>query len=243
MIENRINYIVSWMKDYLENSSSKGFVLGVSGGIDSAVLALILEKYFHNNYSTYWIDVESSKEDFKYASLIFQKPEFIYEIIDLKKSFNLLKEELKLNDETQANVKSRLRMISLYTKAQEKNYLVLGTTNYIEYKIGYFTKYGDGASDIAPLKNFLKREIKEMAIYLGVPKEIIERAPSAGLYENQTDESEIGLSYNVMDDYFSNIDVSIKNKNKIDLKVLNSNHKRQPIPCPFFDRKREQNEK
>ncbi|MGL5591583.1 MAG: NAD(+) synthase [Mycoplasmoidaceae bacterium] len=243
MVDSKINYIVSWMKNYLENSGSKGFVLGVSGGIDSAVLAFILKKYFPKKYSTYWIDIESSKEDFKYASLIFKIPEFIYEIIDLNKSFNLLKEELKLNDKNQANVKSRLRMISLYSKAQEKNYLVLGTTNYIEYKIGYFTKYGDGASDLAPLKGLLKREIKEIAIHLGVPKEIIEREPSAGLYENQTDEDEIGLSYKVMDDYFSNIDVSIEDKNKIDSKVLNSNHKREAIPYPFLNRKREQNEK
>ncbi|MGL5640114.1 MAG: NAD(+) synthase [Mycoplasmoidaceae bacterium] len=239
MIDNKINYIVSWMKDYLVNSGSKGFVLGVSGGIDSAVLALILKKYFGNNYSAYWIDVESSKEDFKYASLLFEKSEFIYEIIDLNKSFNFLKEELKLNNINQANVKSRLRMISLYAKAQEKNYLVLGTTNYIEYKIGYFTKYGDGASDLAPLKNLLKKEIKEIAIHLGVPKEIIERAPSAGLYENQTDEDEIGLSYKVMDDYFSNKNISLEDKNKINLKVLNSNHKREEIPYPFFKRKRE----
>ena len=68
MIENKVNNIVSWMKKYLENSGSNGFVLGVSGGIDSAVLALILKKYFSNNYWTYWIDVESSKEDFKHAS-------------------------------------------------------------------------------------------------------------------------------------------------------------------------------
>ncbi|MGL4617246.1 MAG: NAD(+) synthase [Mycoplasmoidaceae bacterium] len=243
MIENRINYIVSWMKDYLEKSGSKGFALGVSGGIDSALLALLLKKYFPDNYSTYFIDVNSSKEDFKYASLLFKKPGFVYEIIDLNKSFNLLKKELKLNEKNQANVKSRLRMVSLYAKAQEKNYLVLGTTNYIEYKIGYFTKYGDGASDLAPLANFLKREIKEMAIYLGVPKEIIKRAPSAGLYENQTDEEEIGLSYKVMDDYFSDINVSIEDKNKIELKILKSSHKRELISYPFFDRKREKNEK
>lgn len=243
MIENKVNNIVSWMKKYLENSGSNGFVLGVSGGIDSAVLALILKKYFSNNYWTYWIDVESSKEDFKHASLIFEQPYFKYEIIDLKKSFNLIKDELKLSEQIKSNVKSRLRMISLYAKAQEKNYLVLGTTNYIEFKIGYFTKYGDGASDLSPLRNLLKKEVKEIAIYLGVPKEIIDRAPTAGLYENQTDEDEIGLTYETMDDYFSGIDISKEDKSKIDLKVYNSKHKREDTPYPIFDRKREENEK
>ena len=93
-------------------------------------------------------------------------------------------------------------MISLCAREQEKNYFVLGTTNYIEFKVGYFTKYGDGAADHGPLRNLQKEEGKEIAMQLGVPEEIIDRGPTAGLYEKQADEDEIGVTYETRDDQF-----------------------------------------
>ena len=119
----------------------------------------------------------------------------------------------------------------------------MGTTNYIEFKIGYIYKYVVGASDLSPLRILLKKDVKEIAIYLCVPKEIIVRAPTAGLFENQTDEDESGLTYETKDDYFSGNDISKDDKSKIDFKVYNSKHKREPTPYPIFDTKREENEK
>jgi NAD+ synthase len=130
-----------------------------------------------------------------------------YKIIDvnLVPIFNTYIKTLRLkNPLSIANLKARLRAVALYSIAQEQNCLVLGTGNADELYMGYFTKFGDGACDLLPISKLTKSRVFEAARMLNLPKSIIERAPSASLYENQTDEDEMGVRYNVIDAYLYN---------------------------------------
>ncbi|MGL4647542.1 MAG: NAD(+) synthase [Mycoplasmoidaceae bacterium] len=231
-MEKIIIEIVEWMKNFLEISKKKGFVLGVSGGIDSAVLAVILNQYFPNQSALFWIDVNSSKDDYEYACLLKKEHNLSINEINLNKSLIQLKKDLNLKAECEGNVKSRLRMLTLYAKAQELDYLVLGTTNLIEFQIGYFTKFGDECADLAPLKDLLKSQIYAIAKVLKIPDAIIKREPSAGLYDGQTDEEEIGIKYKDLDLYFSNGQVSELVEKKILNKIAIAKHKREKVPYP-----------
>jgi NAD+ synthase len=126
-------------------------------------------------------------------------------------------------------------MTTLYYFANKLNYLVVGTGNKSEIMIGYFTKYGDGGADILPLGNLLKNQIKELAEYLGIPKKIINKPPSAGLWEGQTDEEEIGISYNQLDKYLRTGKLNNKIvEKKIQDKITKSTHKRTTPVIPSF---------
>ena len=125
-----------------------------------------------------------------------------------------------------ANIKPRLRMTTLYYYAQLKKYLVAGTGNKSEFTVGYFTKYGDSGSDLMPLVDFTKKEIYELAKYLGVPDKIIQKPPSAGLFENQTDEDEMGFSYDDLEKFINNEKIDSNIEEKIKRMVKISEHKR-----------------
>jgi NAD+ synthase len=135
-----------------------------------------------------------------------------------------------------ANLKPRLRMLTLYYFANKLNYLVVGTGNKSELTMGYFTKYGDGGVDILPLGDLLKSEVKQLAVELNVPHEIINKAPSAGLWAGQTDEGEMGITYAELDKILSG-DLAGIGKNKIELvnkRKTQSHHKRnlpEIFPC------------
>jgi NAD+ synthase len=129
-----------------------------------------------------------------------------------------------------ANIKSRLRMITLYYNAGVKNYLVAGTGNRSELTIGYFTKYGDGGVDFLPLTSFVKKEVVELAHKLGIPEIVITKPPTAGLWENQTDEQEMGMCYEDLDNYILTGSGSEQIKNKVEGMCQRSTHKRVPAP-------------
>jgi NAD+ synthase len=129
-----------------------------------------------------------------------------------------------------ANIKSRLRMITLYYNAGIKNYIVAGTGNRSELTIGYFTKYGDGGVDFMPLTSFVKKEVIELAYKLGIPEIVITKPPTAGLWENQTDEQEMGMSYEELDNYILTGNGSEGIKSKVDGMYQRSAHKRLPVP-------------
>jgi NAD+ synthase len=133
---------------------------------------------------------------------------------------------------TDANLRARLRMSTVYGIANNLNYLVAGTDNAAELLTGYFTKHGDGGVDILPLANITKREVFEWAKILGVPQEIIDRAPSAGLWEGQTDEIEMGTTYDMIDDYIEGKDIPEKDKKIIESLNRRSEHKRNMPPAP-----------
>ena len=134
----------------------------------------------------------------------------------------------------QANLTPRLRMVALYYIANQRRYMVAGSGNRSEIAIGYFTKHGDGGVDIMPLGNLVKSQVRELARHLGVPEAIIDKPPSAGLWEGQTDEAEMGVSYEALDNFILTGEASEEARRKIEKKMAGSAHKRSLPPIPDF---------
>ena len=134
----------------------------------------------------------------------------------------------------QANLRPRLRMLTLYYIANQLKYAVAGAGNRSELSVGYFTKYGDGGADILPLGNLVKGQVRKMASFLDIPQQIIDKPPSAGLWEGQTDEDELGLSYEELDRYLNSGEAPDGVRRKIESMIAASEHKRQPPPVPDF---------
>jgi len=201
--------ISEWIRERVKEAGAKGVVFGMSGGLDSSVTAVLCKKAFPDTTLGLIMPCFSSKEDVEHAKMVAKKFEIETKEIDISSIFkfflNALEEQeydRNVNEEIDiavANLKPRIRMICLYYFANKLNYLVVGTGNKSELSVGYFTKYGDGAVDILPLGDLLKTEERKLAEELDIPKEIIKKVPSAGLWEGQTDESEIGMSYDVLD--------------------------------------------
>ena len=242
-METLVQKLCVWMEDKVIKAKAKGVVFGLSGGIDSAVAAALSIRIFPQNTLAIIIPCHSLEADTNDALDLINKFNISYKIIDLSKVYDsfiyLLNDKEKEKEGSfklaEANVKPRLRMITLYYFANKLNYLVVGTGNKSELTIGYYTKYGDGGADILPLGNLLKSQVKELAEYLGIPKKIINKLPSAGLWEGQTDEEEIDISYDQLDKYLKTrkIDNKIIEK-KIQDKITQSAHKRTtPAKPPF----------
>lgn len=155
--------------------------------------------------------------------------------VDLSLSYDTLKKAIedefgKISDIALANIKPRLRMTTLYAVAQQHGYLVCGGSNKDEMMYGYFTKHGDSGVDLLPMSDLLKGEVRLIAEHLGVPKEIIERPPTAGLWEGQTDEGEMGLTYDEIDGYLSGEEVGNRAREKIEGAISRTSHKREFPP-------------
>jgi NAD+ synthase len=226
--------IIEWLKDEVYTANAEGAVFGLSGGIDSAVVAVLCKKAFPNKCLALIMPCHSNPVDAQYAQLVADKFNIETKTVILDTVFDTLVNQL--GDDPRAkklsvsNIKPRLRMITLYYFSAERNYLVIGTGNKSELTVGYFTKYGDGGVDLLPLGNLVKSQVRELAQYLGVPNEIIERPPTAGLWENQTDEGEMGITYETLDKYIltGNIEDE-KIAEKIERMKLKSTHKIQSI--------------
>ncbi|MCQ2794604.1 MAG: NAD(+) synthase [Bacilli bacterium] len=234
-LKNYLNEIVNFLKNYLKRSGAKGYALGLSGGVDSAlVLALLLKAIKKENIHVVIMPIESNKKDEQYAIKQCNKFKIKYDLIDLTNSYRKLKKDISnihpLNKLSESNIKVRLRMITLYAIAQKENSLVVGTDNLDERYVGYFTKFGDGAADILPISKLTKGEVYQAAKMMGVIKEIIERAPSAGLFINQKDEDDLGVSYKELDKYLLGKKVSKKDEERIVHLHTISEHKRKLIP-------------
>lgn len=209
----RSNGIVAWMQERLAHSGARGFVVGLSGGLDSAVVARLCQLAAPAGLLTLVLPCHGSPNDEADAMLVASTFGMPVRRIDLAPAFDRLGADLRRalagpadgggtpsGDGAgahlpSANLKARLRMASLYYAANSLGYLVAGTGNRSELMLGYFTKYGDGGSDLLPLGGLLKEEVRTLARELGVPEGIIEKAPSAGLWEGQTDEQEMGFRY------------------------------------------------
>jgi NAD+ synthase len=154
--------------------------------------------------------------------------------IDLTKSLDNIIKNIKVKDANSINnMKARLRMLCLYGIAQQNNALVLGTSNADEIYTGYFTKYGDGVSDLAPIGSITKKHVYEISKYLGVPETIINRTPTAGLYEGQTDEKELMVTYSEIDNFLLGKQVTQKAEKQINFLHNISAHKRNLINLPL----------
>ncbi len=216
MFDQEVERIVTFITKIIQDSKAEGVVLGLSGGIDSALTgALCVRALGKSRVFALLLPIHSPETDLEDAKLITNHLGIKYEIIDLTQSFDILLSTLspsqKPKDLAKANLKPRLRMIALYYHANKMNYLVAGTGNRSEKEIGYFTKYGDGAADFLPVLHLYKKQVWEMARYLKLPKKIIERKPSAGLWEGQTTEGEITqqlgfpITYDKLDEMLEHI--------------------------------------
>jgi NAD+ synthase len=195
--------IQDFIKTYVKNSRCDGVVIGLSGGIDSAVTAVLCVNALGNKkVKCFFLPEETTpKADFKHQKLLVKKFGLNCETKDIN---SIVKEMIKNciikpDKYALANIKARIRMIILYEYANITNSLVCGTSNKSELLVGYFTKYGDGGVDIMPLGDLYKTQVWELAKFLKIPKEIITKPPTAGLWAGQTDEKELQLTYSKLD--------------------------------------------
>jgi len=197
-----VEKLVSWIKEQVLASGRAGTVFGLSGGIDSSVVAALCQRACPQSTLGVIMPCYSSPEDEAHALAIADKFCIPTEKVVLDGIFDAL---LKLLPEAsgnttasrlaKANLKVRLRMLTLYYFANQLEYIVVGSSNRSELAVGYFTKYGDGGVDIMPLGNLVKGQVKGLAQSLGIPQAIIDKPPSAGLWPGQADEADLGFSY------------------------------------------------
>lgn len=213
----------------------------MSGGIDSAVIAVLCQRAFPQNILAINLPCYSNPEDQEHARLVAEKFTIPYKVIVLDSIYDNFfkflpqdKVDSGLDRLAQSNLKVRLRMVTLYYYANRLKYMVVGSSNRSELTVGYFTKWGDGGVDIMPIGNLLKKQVIALAQYLGIPKEIIDKPPSAGLWQGQTDEGEMGLTYQALDAYLTNGRVDTKIKAKIEAMMASAQHKRTLPPTPDF---------
>lgn len=227
--------IISWIRRQLRAARAKGVVLGLSGGVDSALTAVLAKKAVGSDkVLALLLPCHSQKQHLEDAKLIARKMGIKTKTIDLSKIYdNILRILPKANKMALANLKPRLRMSILYYFANKLNYLVCGTGNKSELMVGYFSKYGDGATDILPIGDLLKTQVRKLAEELGIPKHIIAKPPSAGLWAGQTDEAEMGITYSELDDILERMEHKEKQRlapekvNKVKEMIKRSEHKRQ----------------
>ena len=232
--------IAEWIREQVEKAGARGAVFGLSGGLDSSVVGATCRRALGEKVLGVLLPCHSVNRDGEDAMLMAEKFGIPTVTVDLCGVFDamlgLLPEGRLL---AKANLRPRLRMAVLYYFANDRGYLVVGTGNRSEISVGYFTKFGDGGADLLPLARIYKTDIAPMAAQLGIPPEIIEKSPSAGLWEGQTDEEEMGVTYRELDSVLKAIEEGRKPEapGPVVERVLSmmkaSEHKRQPPPRFF----------
>jgi len=245
-------YIVTWLKDYATNANVNGFVVGISGGVDSAVTStlcaqtglttLCVEMPIHQDGT----QVSRGREHIE--QLKKRYPNVKNEIADLTSVFETFKKEVPSSnnsirlDLSLANTRARLRMTTLYYFAGIYGLLVAGTGNKVEdFGVGFFTKYGDGGVDLSPIADLMKSDVYALGEYLEIPETIQNAAPTDGLFgDSRTDEEQIGASYDELEWAMLEADKKEKSENYTErekevfqiYKKLNTinQHKMKPIP-------------
>jgi NAD+ synthase len=210
-MERLATHLSGWLHDTITASGGNGAVFGLSGGLDSAVVAALCKQAFPHHSLGLVMPCGSDPADADDALLTAGHFGIASCTIDLTETFRTFTRELHdscsevpTDDRlTVANIKPRLRMTTLYAFANHLGYRVVGTGNASELAIGYFTKYGDGGVDLLPLGNLPKTRVRELARHLGVPERIIDKPPSAGLWQGQTDEGEMGFTYEELDGWLA----------------------------------------
>ena len=237
-LKNYLKDIEKFLKNYLENNGMNTYVLGVSGGVDSSLCAALARNAVgKDKLHCLIVPIDSAKEDIEDALTLVKDLDLKYDIIDASETFHTYLKDfekcgMSFDRSTLGNLKARMRMSILYAVAQNERGLVIGTDNADERCVGYFTKYGDGACDILPIAHLVKAEVVEASKILGIRTSLAERVPTAGLYEGQTDEKEMGVSYKDLDAYVLGKEVNETAKKRIQYLEKISEHKRKPIPMP-----------
>ncbi len=199
-----VDYIVNWLKEYSLNSGTKGFVIGVSGGVDSALTSTLCARTGRPvlllNMPIYQSEDQVTRADNHIEWLTSNYDNVRSDKIDLSPIFKSMEDTFPkdIQDElSMANARARLRMTTLYTYAGHHKLLVAGTGNKVEdFGVGFYTKYGDGGVDISPIADLYKTEVFELANHVGIDKTILNAAPTDGLYgDEKTDEMQIGATY------------------------------------------------
>lgn len=239
--------IANFIKDNVKEANSNGVVLGLSGGLDSVCVAYLACKALgsENVMAVCLPNSTTPEEDLLDAREVAKILEIEYREIDIDDILDSFLVELDEGNELSvANLKARIRMSIVYFYANLKGRMVIGTSNKSEMLYGYFTKYGDGASDFIPIANLYKSQVFQLSKHLGIPEEIISKPPRAGLTQNQTDESEIGMTYDKLDlllymvndlklsneDIINNMKISSSEINRVRDKIKNSKHKNEFPP-------------
>ncbi|MHA1949666.1 MAG: NAD+ synthase [Candidatus Thorarchaeota archaeon] len=239
--------IVEFIRDYVEKTGVTGVVLGLSGGIDSSLVAtLACEAIEPKRVLGLMLPVDADKDEQNVSDArgLAESLGIMHELFELKDAVSAY-ESLELDRVALGNLTARLRMVTWYGRANQENRLVLGTGNKSELMIGYFTKYGDGGSDILPIGELYKANVWDLSTHIGVPDNIVKKTPSAGLWPGQTDEGEMGVTYDELDSIlFLHIEKGLGKEeivksgieeakvDKILTMMRNSEHKRKPIPKP-----------
>ncbi|MGQ7946480.1 NAD(+) synthase [Flavobacterium sp. WC2509] len=251
-IEKVNTHIVEWLKSYAENSKVNGFVIGISGGVDSAVTStlcaqtglkvLCVEMPIHQALS----HVSRAKEHIEQLKNRF--PNVTNAVADLTTVFETFKKEVPTTDNESlvnlslANTRARLRMTTLYYFAGIHGLLVAGTGNKVEdFGVGFYTKYGDGGVDLSPIADLMKSEVYQLGAYLKIPNSILTAAPTDGLFgDDRSDEDQIGASYDELEWAMEVTDLKIDistftERQKIVYEIYkklnkNNQHKMNPIP-------------
>jgi NAD+ synthase len=242
-----IKYITNWLKTYAQNAKVNGFIIGISGGIDSAVTSTLcaktglnvmcLEMGIYQNPN----EVNRGLEHIEWLEKNYKNVTHLS--INLTNTFETLKQTLPLNVQqhglSMANTRSRLRMTTLYAVGQANGLLVAGTGNKVEdFGVGFYTKYGDGGVDLSPIADLTKTQVFEIAKELGIVQSIQKAQPTDGLWEDErTDEGQIGATYPELEwamTFKENIN-TLTDRQKEVIKIYNkfhsaNKHKMTPIP-------------
>lgn len=217
--------IISGIKKFADN---KNIIIGISGGIDSALTATLCSMALGKDKIFGLLLPYGKQQDIQDSLDLVNFLEIDYKIIDIKPIVDQY--AFFDNKLVKANIMSRTRMTTLYSFANLKNALVAGTTNKSEMAIGYFTKFGDGGVDFEPIAEIYKTEVFQMAKMLNIPQKIITKKPTAGLWNDQTDEKEMGFSYGQLDKFLQGESINNIIDSKIKKLIKNSEHKRRLPP-------------
>ncbi|MFT8322970.1 MAG: ammonia-dependent NAD(+) synthetase [Bacillus sp. (in: firmicutes)] len=250
--KEEINKRVTFLKEYVKKAKAKGFVLGISGGQDSSLAGrlaqLAVEQLREEGYEATFIAVrlpygiQADEEDAKRALQFIQADkEYVFNVKEpvdeLKEVYDKMTTGEPLADYHKGNVKARMRMIAQYSIGGQENLLVVGTDHAAEAVTGFFTKYGDGGADILPLTGLSKRQGKQLLKELNAEERIYMKVPTADLLDGnpgQADETELGITYDQLDDYLEGKEVPVEVSEKIEARYLITEHKRQ-VPVSMFD--------